>query len=106
MFGTLPIDRPYYNMVTVGFVSTIPPTCCLLQGGKNSWKGVKKPFFYGLTEEGKFIVYVPKEVGIEAFSTDSDFHLDWCAFNSLNQPYWNLGKENSILLNTVHVEGK
>lgn len=105
MFGVLPIERQYYNMSTQIFFTTEPPTALLLWGGKNTWKGVKHQLYYGLTNDGHFVVYVPATVDVEAFATENSLKLDWCAFESINQPYFNLGVENSLIINNVHAQG-
>lgn len=95
MFGLLPIVRPNFNQFTTTFNFSSSPRCYLLRGGGNTWHPVKERLYYGLTDDGHFIVYVPQGVDVEAFGTDNELYLLWCAFESLNQPYFNLGKENT-----------
>lgn len=100
------------------------PICVQAQGGNNLWRGFKKPIYYGLDDRGYFVVYCPANggwpangyaLGIEGFDTPGwiqgeemikgwtdgprevnyECVLDWCTFNSSEQAYWNLGKENT-----------
>lgn len=105
MFGVCPCCYPYFNFC--GFEKDVIPVihgkytspyalCTLVLDGRHWGTGVKHPFYYGLTDNGNFIAYVPNTEVIESFDTTEDEKLVWISNYTSRQGYWNLDKQNSM----------
>lgn len=66
MFGVLPTQWDEWNQAVTSdaLPTSFPdPICAVVCGGNNLWRGVKHPIYYGITDDGYYVIYVPVAPG-------------------------------------------